>query len=52
MLLKRVAAQKALLFEQLTHNAETIAAMKAARRGELITVGQPAGLLASLNADC
>ena len=52
MLLKRVAAEKALPFVPLTPNAETIAAMKAARRGELITVGQPAGLLASLNADC
>jgi DNA-damage-inducible protein J len=33
-------------------NAETIEAMKAARRGELTTVGKPGSLLASLNADC
>jgi hypothetical protein len=26
--------------------------MKAARRGELVTVGPPRKLLASLNADC
>ncbi len=52
LLLKRVAAEKALPFEPLTPNAETIAAMKAARRGDVITVGKPAGLLASLNADC
>lgn len=32
-------------------NAETIAAMEAARRGELVTVGSPENLLASLNAD-
>jgi len=33
-------------------NEETIEAMKAARRGELVTVGPPGKLLASLNADC
>lgn len=32
-------------------NAETIAAMKAAQRGELVTVGHVDGLLVSLNAD-
>lgn len=51
LLLKRVAAEKALPFEPLVPNAETIAAMKAARRGDVITVGTPANLLASLNAD-
>ncbi len=51
MLLKRVAAEKALPFEPLVPNAETVAAMKAARRGELTTVGSPTGLLAGLNAD-
>lgn len=50
LLLMRVAAEKALPFEPLTPNAETIAAMKAARRGELVTVGSPKDLLASLNA--
>ncbi len=49
MLLKRVAAEKALPFEPLVPNAETLAAMKAARQGDLTTVGAPASLLASLN---
>jgi DNA-damage-inducible protein J len=52
LLLKRVAAEKALPFEPLVPNAETVAAMKAARRGDLVTVRDPSGLLASLNADC
>ncbi len=51
MLLKRVAAEKALPFDPLVPNEETIEAMKAARRGELVTVGKPEHLLASLNAD-
>src|SRR5512135_1472271 len=50
LLLVRVAAEKALPFEPLNPNAETVAAMKAARRGELIKVGQPDKLLHSLNA--
>jgi DNA-damage-inducible protein J len=52
LLLRRVAAEKALPFEPLVPNAETVEAMKAARRGEVVTVGKPSGLLASLNADC
>ena len=52
LLLKRVAAEKALPFEPLVPNAETIAAMKAARRGELTSAGKPGSLLRSLNADC
>ncbi len=52
MLLKRIAAEKALPFEPLVPNPETIAAMLAARRGELTVVGTPDKLLASLNADC
>lgn len=51
LLLKRVAAEKALPFEPLVPNAETVEAMRAARRGELVTAGKPANLLASLNAD-
>ena len=51
LLLKRVAAEKALPFEPLVPNAETIAAMKAARRGELTSAGKPGSLLRSLNAD-
>jgi len=48
----RVAAEKALPFEPLVPNAETVGAMKAARRGDLVTVGKPSNLLANLNADC
>ena len=50
LLLVRVAAEKALPFEPLNPNAETIAAMKAARRGDLVKVGKPDKLLRSLNA--
>ncbi len=52
LLLRRVAAERALPFEPLVPNAETVAAMKAARRGDLVTAGTPAQLLTSLNADC
>lgn len=38
LLLTRVAAEKALPFEPLVPNADTIEAMKAARRGETVTV--------------
>ena len=51
LLLKRVAADHALPFEPLQPNAETVAAMKAARRGDLTTAGAPSALLASMNAD-
>ena len=51
LLLKRVAAEKALPFEPLAPNAETVEAMRAARRGELVTAGPSSSLLASLNAD-
>jgi DNA-damage-inducible protein J len=39
MLVKRIAEEKALPFEPLVPNRETIDAMKAARRGELTTAG-------------
>jgi DNA-damage-inducible protein J len=50
LLMVRVAAEKALPFEPLNPNAETIEAMKAARRGDLVKVGEPKNLLRSLNA--
>ena len=50
LMMMRIAADKALPFEPLTPNAETIEAMKAARRGELTAAGSPDQLLASLNA--
>src|SRR5260370_36786979 len=37
----RVAAEKALPFEPLNPNAETVVAMKAARRGELVQAAKP-----------
>jgi DNA-damage-inducible protein J len=50
LLLVRVAAEKSLPFEPLNPNTETIAAMKTARRGDLIKAGKPKDLLSSLNA--
>ena len=50
LLLVRVAAEKSLPFEPLNPNAETVAAMKAARRGDLVRVGKPDKLIRSLNA--
>jgi DNA-damage-inducible protein J len=46
----RIAKDKALPFEPLVPNTETVEAMRAARRGELVTVGSAADLLESLNA--
>ena len=51
LMVVRIAADKALPFEPLTPNAETIEAMKAARRRELTEAGPVENLLASLNAD-
>ena len=51
MLLLRTVADRALPFDPLTPNEETIAAMKAARRGELVRVGSTAELLNDLHAD-
>lgn len=50
ILLVRIAREKAFPFEPLIPNKETIAAMKAARRGELTTVCLE-NLLDSLNED-
>ena len=52
LMMVRIAKEKALPFEPLIPNDETIEAMKAARRGELVTAGLPETLIASLNADC
>ncbi len=51
MMLMRTVADKALPFDPLVPNAETIDAMKAARRGELVTVGGVEELMADLHAD-
>ena len=41
LMMIKIAKEKALPFEPLVPNEETIEAMKAARRGELVTVGPP-----------
>jgi DNA-damage-inducible protein J len=51
LMMVRIAKDKALPFAPLVPNEATIAAMKAARRGELTTVGSTRDLLASLNED-
>ena len=51
MMMVRIAAEKRLPFEPLVPNAETIDAMKAARAGDLVTVGGVDELLADLNED-
>ncbi len=50
MMIMRIAKEKALPFEPLIPNDETIEAMRASRRGELIKVGSPDRLLETLNA--
>jgi len=52
LMMVRIAEEKALPFEPLSPNKETIEAMRAARRGDLTNAGSPSELLASLNADC
>ncbi|MGD0797881.1 MAG: type II toxin-antitoxin system RelB/DinJ family antitoxin [Acidobacteriaceae bacterium] len=51
MLLMRTVAERALPFDLLIPNAETVEAMKAARRGELVKVGNVEELMADLHAD-
>ena len=50
LLLKRVAAEKALPFEPLVPNAETIEAMREARAGGLPGFRTSADLMRDLNA--
>lgn len=50
MLLFRIAREKALPFDPLIPNEETIKAMRAARCGELVEAGTPNHLLKKLNA--
>ncbi len=51
LMMVRIAKEKALPFEPLIPNDETIEAIKAARRGELVVGGSPEELLAKLNED-
>jgi len=50
MMLTRIAVEKALPFEPLAPNAETIAAMKEARRGKLKSFESVDALFKDLNA--
>jgi DNA-damage-inducible protein J len=47
----RVTAEKKLPFEPLVPNEETVEAMRAARRADVVEVGKLDNLLADLNAD-
>ena len=51
LMMVRIATERRLPFEPLAPNDETIEAMKAARRGELVDVGGVDELMADLNAD-
>jgi len=51
IMLLRTVAERALPFDPLTPNEETVEAMMAARRGELVEVGGAEDLLADLHAD-
>ena len=51
MMMMRIAKEKALPFEPLIPNGETIEAMRAAHRGEFAWSGSTGKLLAALNAD-
>ncbi len=51
LMMMRIAAEKRLPFEPLVPNKETVEAMAAARRGELVAVGGLNDLVADLNAD-
>ncbi len=51
MMLVRTVAEKALPFDPLVPNKKTIRALKAARRGDLKTVGDLDALMTELDAD-
>ncbi len=51
IMLTRVAREKALPFEPLVPNAETVQAMKEARRGDLPSFANVEELMANVNAE-
>ncbi len=51
LMMMRIAHDKAMPFEPLIPNADTVEAMKAIRRGEATTVSSIPALFESLNAD-
>ena len=51
LMMMRIATERRLPFEPLVPNEETIEAMKAARRGDVVTLGGIDELRSDLNAD-
>ncbi|NOX09175.1 MAG: type II toxin-antitoxin system RelB/DinJ family antitoxin [Gammaproteobacteria bacterium] len=51
MMLTRIAREKALPFEPLVPNKETIQAMKEARRGKLVSFNNADDLMADLKSE-
>jgi DNA-damage-inducible protein J len=51
IMLMRTVAERALPFDPVNPNAETVEAMLAARRGEVVKVGTVDDLLVDLHAD-
>ena len=51
LMMVRTAAEKRLPFDPLVPNEETVNAMEAGRRNELVSVGSVDALMADLNAD-
>jgi DNA-damage-inducible protein J len=51
MMLARVVAEKALPFDTRDPNAETIAALEACRRGEMVSFNSIEDLMSDLNVD-
>jgi len=51
LMMVRIAAEKRLPFDPPAPNAETVEAMKAARRNELVAIGGVDALMTDLNAD-
>ncbi len=51
LMMIRIAREKAMPFEPLIPNAETIEAMMEARAGNLVSIGTVEELMADLNAD-
>ena len=51
LMMVRIATEQKMPFEPLVPNAETIAAMKAARQGDVVSFDSGEDLMADLNAD-
>ncbi len=51
LMMVRTAAEKRLPFDPLVPNEETVNAMEAGRRNELVSVGSVDALIADLNVD-